>query len=64
VSYADCALRQWNSGINWCVKAGGPCLACTEPGFPDVGPALYEKIPMDKLPRLAKDGTSIKLVAS
>jgi len=45
---ADCAVRQWNAGEklgedgvvgvvgeNWCIGAGGPCLGCTEPTFPD-----------------------------
>jgi hydrogenase small subunit len=42
-SYADCSLRQWNGGINWCVKAGSPCLGCVEAGFPDFTSPLYEK---------------------
>ena len=38
-TYADCPLRKWNSpaqgeyGVNWCVDAGSPCHACTEPSF-------------------------------
>ncbi len=32
---ADCPRRSWNSGVNWCIGSGGPCLGCTEPGFPD-----------------------------
>ena len=42
-SYADCSLRQWNAGVNWCVKAGSPCLGCVEAGFPDFTSPLYEK---------------------
>ncbi|MFB3893414.1 MAG: hydrogenase small subunit [Phycisphaerae bacterium] len=38
---ADCPKRQWNSpaalkfGVNWCIAANAPCIACTEPNFPD-----------------------------
>ena len=48
-TYADCSLRQWNSGLNWCVKAGSPCLGCVEPGFPDFTSPFYEKITLEDL---------------
>jgi len=57
VTYSDCPLRQWNGGINWPVGAGSPCLACVEPGFPDVGSALYKKIASCELPRIERDAT-------
>ena len=41
-TYADCPLRQWNNGVNWCVKAGSPCLGCVEPEFPDGTSPIYE----------------------
>lgn len=44
VTYADCPIRLWNNGVNWCVGAGSPCLGCVEPGFPDVVSPFYEKI--------------------
>lgn len=43
-TYADCPLRQWNQGQNWCVKNGSPCLGCVEPEFPDRTAPFYEKI--------------------
>jgi len=46
-TYADCALRQWNNGANWCIRAGSPCLGCCEPGFPDCTSPLYEKIALE-----------------
>lgn len=46
-TYADCPLRQWNNGINWCVKAGSPCLGCCEPGFPDLTTPFYEKVRLE-----------------
>ena len=61
LTYSDCPRRQWNSGLNWPIGAGSPCLGCVEPGFPDVGTALYEKISEDDLPRVEKDPASGKL---
>lgn len=34
VTHADCPVRRWNGGVNWCVEAGHPCVGCCEPGFP------------------------------
>ena len=48
-TYADCPLRQWNNGVNWCVKAGSPCLGCVEPGFPDCTSPFYEKITLEDI---------------
>jgi len=48
-TYADCPLRQWNNGVNWCVKAGSPCLGCVEPEFPDGTSPMYEKITFEDL---------------
>ena len=48
-TYADCPIRQWNNGVNWCVKAGSPCLGCVEPGFPDLTSPFYEKITLEDL---------------
>jgi hydrogenase small subunit len=42
-AYGDCPLRQWNSGVNWCINANAPCMACTEPGFPDAHTPLYQR---------------------
>ena len=38
---ADCPSRRWNDSIEFCVSAGSPCLACAEPGFPDVSTPFY-----------------------
>ncbi len=29
----ECPNRQWNSGVNWCIRAGAPCIACSSSGF-------------------------------
>jgi len=44
VTYADCPVRLWNNGVNWCIGSGGPCLGCVEPGFPDKLQPMYEKM--------------------
>lgn len=42
---SDCPVRQWNSGVNWCVKAGAPCAGCTDPKFYNDFSPLYEPLP-------------------
>jgi len=44
VAYADCPVRRWNGGVNMCTQAGGPCIACAEPGFPDAFSPFYGRI--------------------
>jgi hydrogenase small subunit len=62
LTYSDCPKRQWNSGINWPIGAGSPCLGCVEPGFPDLGEALYKKIDCAHLPRIEREAESGRLV--
>ncbi len=40
---ANCPYHQWNSGVNWCIKAGHPCIGCCEPEFPDFPAPLFRK---------------------
>ena len=35
LAFADCPSRRWNSGMSMCTQAGGPCIACAEPEFPN-----------------------------
>jgi len=41
VARARCHIRQWNDGTNWCIEAGVPCQACSEPAFPDECSPIY-----------------------
>lgn len=41
-THADCPIRSWNSGVNWCIQNGAPCIGCVEPEFPDLE-AMYKK---------------------
>jgi hydrogenase small subunit len=50
MAYADCPLRHWNSGVNWCIGSGTGCIACTEPNFPDASSPMYAKLPEDMIP--------------
>ena len=33
LTHTNCPQRQWNSGVNWCVRAGAPCIGCTGEQF-------------------------------
>jgi len=33
VTHADCSLRGWNSGVNWCIKGRAVCAGCARPEF-------------------------------
>ena len=71
VTYADCPIRLWNGGTNWCVGSGGPCAGCANPGFPDdVAPfrslaQIFTATPPSWLPPMdsEKEGISTGLAA-
>lgn len=33
ITHADCNLRQWNGGVNTCIRAGAPCIGCASDQF-------------------------------
>ena len=33
ITYADCTNRLWNSGTNYCIKSGAPCIGCTSQAY-------------------------------
>ncbi len=41
---AACPYHAWNGGVNWCIKAGHPCIGCCEPEFPDFPAPLFQKV--------------------
>jgi len=51
VTYADCSLRYWNNGINWCIGAGAQCIGCVEPSFHDDLSPMFKKLDEDLLER-------------
>lgn len=34
IAKADCPIRLWNEGTNFCISANSPCIGCTHPEFP------------------------------
>jgi hydrogenase small subunit len=54
VTHADCAVRLWNHGANWCVASGGLCIGCACEGFPDLVSPIYEKTPDEKQPNIGQ----------
>ena len=48
---SDCPLRKWNSGVNWCIGAGSPCIGCSNDKFPDDMSPFYTSLPKDKWPK-------------
>lgn len=46
VAASDCNKRGWNNNVNWCIKAGAPCQACSEPTFPDESEPFYGVYPL------------------
>ncbi len=43
VTHSDCPNRKWNSGVNWPIGSGHPCIGCVEPFFP-MGKDLYQQV--------------------
>jgi hydrogenase small subunit len=41
---ADCPEREFNGGINWCIKNGSPCHGCVEPEFTSKLSPMYGKV--------------------
>ena len=35
IAWADCSSRRWNNRTAFCIDVGAPCIACSEPEFPD-----------------------------
>ncbi len=42
-TYADCSIRKWNEGINWCVQCGAGCTGCSQPEFYAGMTPIFEK---------------------
>ncbi len=57
ITYADCPLREWNDGLNWCIKAGAPCQGCTQPEFIDLMTPIYQELDEDRMPRIGEEAT-------
>jgi hydrogenase small subunit len=40
-TYADCPVRRWNDGQNFCIDCGAGCMGCSEPDFYEGMSPLY-----------------------
>lgn len=62
----DAFDRQWNGGVNWCIEANGPCMACTDVNFPDGSSPLYQRYPNVSLPNInaSADAVGVTLGAA
>ncbi|MFN7966960.1 MAG: hydrogenase small subunit [Acidobacteriota bacterium] len=45
VSYQNCPSIGWNSGTNWPIGCGHPCVGCAEPNFWDRMTPFYRHLP-------------------
>jgi len=45
MTYSTCPKTRYNGKINWCIGAGGPCIGCAEPGWPDKFAGFYNRLP-------------------
>lgn len=54
ITYADCPIRQWNNGVNWCIKSGMGCQGCTQPEFPDFQGSFYEQLTDVDVPKIGE----------
>ncbi|MGB9792034.1 MAG: hydrogenase small subunit [Thermacetogeniaceae bacterium] len=59
MAHCDSFDRQWNNGTNWCIKAGAPCIACTEKGFPGCAEPFYERMKSVPLPNITASADAI-----
>lgn len=57
----DAFDRQWNGGVNWCIKANGPCMACTDMNFPDGSSPIYQRYPNVSLPNINASADAVGL---
>lgn len=44
-TFSPCPIFQWNSGTDWPIGAGHPCIGCTEPYFWDSMTPFYDRLP-------------------
>lgn len=62
LAHCDSFDRHWNGGVSWCIKAGAPCIGCTEAKFPDCATPFYERMPGVPLPNVTASADAIGLV--
>ncbi|MBU5614773.1 hydrogenase small subunit [Geomonas azotofigens] len=57
-TFAPCATVEWNLGQSFPIKAGHPCLGCTERDFYDRMTPFYRRLPGFVVPGLGVEATA------
>lgn len=57
-TFAPCATIEWNDGVSFPIKAGHPCLGCTERHFYDRMTPFYRRLPGITVPGLGVEATA------
>jgi len=57
-TFAPCATVEWNMGQSFPIKAGHPCLGCTERHFYDRMTPFYRRLPGVVVPGLGVEATA------
>lgn len=57
-TFAPCATIEWNDGLSFPIKAGHPCLGCTERHFYDRMTPFYRRLPGIVVPGLGVEATA------
>lgn len=57
-TFAPCATVEWNMGQSFPIKAGHPCLGCTERHFYDRMTPFYDRLPGFMVPGLGVEATA------
>jgi len=45
IAHANCPEKKFNSGTNWCIENGHPCIGCVEPAFP-FEQSMFKTVPI------------------
>lgn len=62
-TFAPCAILEWNLGQSFPIKAGHPCLGCTELSFFDRMTPFYKRIPDIAVPGVGVESSANTLGA-
>jgi len=57
-TFAPCPLIEWNQGCSFPIKAGHPCLGCTERHFFDRMTPFYRRLPALEVPGIGVELTA------
>lgn len=57
-TFAPCATIEWNDGLSFPIKAGHPCLGCTERHFYDRMTPFYRRLPGIVVPGIGVEATA------